>query len=70
MHAEILLMGELQSRYKDKLAELPFLKARDEEIETLRSTYRDEIMSTFNIQSTLFMYYKIYNFLFKVCNNH
>lgn len=57
MHSELLLMGELQSRYKDKLAELPWLRARDEELEILHATYRDEIMSKLeNLKRNFYVY--------------
>lgn len=43
LQSEVVLMGEIQMKCKDKLSELDGLKARDEEAENMRTAYAEEV---------------------------
>lgn len=43
LQSEVVLMGEIQMKCKDKLSELDGLKARDEEAENVRAAYTEEV---------------------------
>lgn len=47
LQSEMILMGELQLKCKEKLAELNSLKARDEEFEILQTSYTSEVKGEF-----------------------
>lgn len=47
IRTELLLAGEINQRYQEKLAHLPQVKHRDDEITIITSTYHEEIKSKY-----------------------
>lgn len=54
LQSEVLLMGEIQIKCKEKLSELNNLKARDAEIEHVQFAYNEEVRGKFNIKIIYF----------------
>lgn len=45
MRTELLLAGELNQRYQEKLAHLPLVRHRDDEMALVTAAYHEEIRS-------------------------
>lgn len=55
LQKEMILLGEIQIKCREKLAELNSLKARDAELDYLQQSYKEEIIGLFN-----FFFAKLY----------
>lgn len=62
LQSEMILMGELQLKCKDRLSDMNKLKARDEEMELLHTSYVNEIKG--NIFFTFYLNLNFYNHYF------
>lgn len=45
VNKELLISGEIQLRYKEKLLEIPYLKKSEQELALIKESYSNEIKS-------------------------
>jgi len=61
LQSEMIIMGEIQIKCKDKLSELTNLKARDAETDNIHATYVEEVRGK-RVNLVLFVFYTYQSF--------